>query len=1254
MATVLTGAEANLLPTVYFKKLILENAAFQGVQTRHLQPIVPPGGTPHPLYDIQSDDEDSTGPGTEIPDTTSDLRVSLQMEVKFEFDNNTAALQFISGNDTIPSMLSYVRILLKRTLDDKEDTDINDQPTGGWPLSDFIGHSIDFSNFPAVPTPNGTIMITIPIGGSGIGSVYKGPDISDVVDTPELPVNLSYSAYCWLDTADLEALYGIDLAGVEVQGLTTTEDVLVNSELKKTSTIYVIAPVTQAEDPSLRAPRPEDQGQLWPGAVRYMMTSREVNGIARVVYYWVPDLPYSSSSPYYNVKLEQRTIANTKLIDYRLMDEILNIDLDFTPATNIIDDLLDSFPCLTDAKVGTKLNTWFNNASPYSADVPQADIGTSCLKNRRIKLDTPDMYLSDVFISRDARSNCRFLFNLDYKRILRDKSAFGSLYEGDANASQIEKFSPILNLKIVRRRVDPEPSYNRLGTPIEGRVTSDFNSNANPVEFIIESQDNPGGILKTIEVPGKGEIKETNSLQLLDGSYPFQDNGIRTFSVSDLSFAYVRNTGDIPDDYYTYGLEVPSTQIPDPVTNQPTSPAGIYYQYGIELEIEDGSIRFLNKILDNADETDPGLRQIANNLKKYYGLVEQIVNSTKYYTDDDAIGIITNIEIYDGEFAPYYISSHLSKLVAAILKGDTESDLKTKFENLLIPDKVSLESINSLLSLVRNLINSIEKGLGHYLTPSFPTFRKNNVDKPAKRAILTLNKYFYNIFDASVPHTQHLDILGQDYIKYGSLPQCSLDSFRQRVDADVSLYWKTADPLKRSNSVSLKAPYDSPQFEAITDIETSKYTFISPANVKVGFDNKRLETGLALWDLTQPQTSYGTKGMDKWSKLSSVTAALNTKDFANYGKDVGIQAGKHLLGKLGVKVIRTPVPQILITNELNLEESKYLPVADILGASDLQVNENLVGIDNGITSSSFGHCSFESTNMLEEKEFSKALPIVEAFVNNLGRNGSFARRDKSGFIGNPHAIVPSPVNKQSFDINSSTNILEKLRKSPPSPQEIKKEMPESWSAQFCTATGAVIEAGPSLGFTDDVDFWANPTTNASMTWNYGVLGKIEILTGFVQDGLPSGGGPLLKKPIFTELGPVWTRVQASLSQDGYMICRISIAENSDIGLMAQTGLDLPILNEYFMLTAGETVENLIPIVAAQSQPTTDATSITDFMARELNPGQVTKGPVVAGIPYTPLTGFSQYTYGGSSGVQAAAEGYTDYTQGFKPPGGSGN
>mgnify|MGYP005824766935 CR=1 FL=1 len=184
MATVVTGAEANLLPTVYFKKIILENAAFQGVQTRHLQPIVPPGGTPHPLYNAvqPSDDEDSGGPTTIMEDTTSQLRVSLQMEVKFEFDNITTAFQFISGNDTIPSMLSYVRILLKRTLDDTEDTDINDQPTGGWPLSDFIGHSIDFSNFPAVPTVNGTIMITIPIGGSGIGSVYKGPDISDVVD----------------------------------------------------------------------------------------------------------------------------------------------------------------------------------------------------------------------------------------------------------------------------------------------------------------------------------------------------------------------------------------------------------------------------------------------------------------------------------------------------------------------------------------------------------------------------------------------------------------------------------------------------------------------------------------------------------------------------------------------------------------------------------------------------------------------------------------------------------------------------------------------------------------------------------------------------------------------------------------------------------------------------------------------------------------------------------------------------------------
>jgi hypothetical protein len=1368
-----TAAEANLLPTVYFKKVTLESTGFRGVQTKHLQPTVAPGKCPHPLYFSQaasglSADEmqhqilagskrydvtdvtervyeelkwaEYSSCPTSVQSTTgaeeSKLRVSLELEVKFEFNNTELATAFLKEG-----FLSAIRIEIYRgtARDDGEHTSgpLGFNSSAAAPrLGDYIGNSININNFSPVQTSRGTVEITIPIGTrTGAASAMTGPALIDEIDG-ELPINLEYRAKCVLDTNYLDEIAGIDMENITIEGLTTVEKVLENSKVKRTRDIYIIDPsgyadifrdIGQYAKIPFNAPRPEDRDQVWAGAVQYMpIKVTPIGGEELEASYWVTNLPSTeSNSPYYMLLLKPRTIPNTKIVDYRLTDQILSVETTFTPATSIIDDLLNTTSCKGVAVPGTKLNTWFNNDSPYTADLPVHNMGLSCLKSRRVKMNNPEMYLSDAFISRDPRGNCRLLFNVDFEKIIRDKSAFGNLYTPD-NKSRIQTFSSILNLRIVRRRVDIEPSYNRLGMPFEGREVNDFKLTAPAKEFIVESRD-VGGILETVQAEGKGEIKETSSL-ILEDLVPI-NLGIRTFNISDLSFAYVANDGTVPTDYYTYGHKIKDGEgvtIKTPVLNQPTSPAGIYYQYGIELEIEDGSVRFLNEILNNSDPTRPGLKQIEAQLVNYYGILEQYINSKRHYNEsnfplvvdyisatgldrtdygtvadaayfqimrvaamaaakppggaEDADGAIYKA-IYGVELGttggtlnlantpalPWNsIPIALANLVASILSPSggedatalTSADLRDKFEALLIPSSTNptLKTIGSVLSLVRNLIENVTKGLGVYLdsSDSFLSFESSGVSSSPKRAVITLNKYFYNIFDASVPHDTHLDILGEEYVEFGSIPRVTLAKFAQRADAEMELYFVSSNP---ENKISLETPYEDAMFDGLTDLQGSKHTFFSPANIKMGFDTPRLKTGLRLWDLSQPQTSHDTKGMDKYSAASAVAAALNTKDFPNHGGssvDKAMAAGKHLMGKLGVKVISTPIPKILISNELDIEEGAYIPVAEILSPDDRQVRENLVGLASDTESDSSFHCDLEAQLLSGEKEFSTALPIVEAFVNNLGRNGAFVTRGKDGKIQNPHNIVASPLNKQSFDVMSSTNILEKMRRSAVNPKDASKELPGSWKAQYVDASPAVIEKYGGVSGLEE-DLWADPTTQASMTWNYGVLGKVEVLMGYEKDGL---GNLLLKKPIFKELGPEWLKVESLLNQDtdnNFMLCRISVAENSEIGMMAQTGLDLPILNEYFMLTHDGSA--ILRNISTPPDPVTSSPRAQSVEIPGASGGPDTSVPAIA-VPYIPSDGGYPHStpvapyYGPSSGVQEASTGYTDYTQDYKPPGSS--
>tara|TARA_Y100000310_G_scaffold194048_1_gene194026 strand:+ start:935 stop:4804 length:3870 start_codon:yes stop_codon:yes gene_type:complete len=1272
MSIPLEASEKNLLPSIYFKKIILESG-------------------------------DSTAA------STGNLVVTLDLEINFEFDTSVNS-QFVLNND----LLQFAHIKIVRLVRAKEDrgsfnfslgTEITPDALEGWmsdtpatavqvrdsSLSELI--SGDITAYPASVTARGTTLIKVPLNGGASRGIV------DDIGASDIPSSLAYYAYCYYDMEEIGDAYNITLDDPDTNysGVVTGEEVLANSETVKTANVYIIAAVTDTDantsDGSTRIgvtasfdgyliniPKPVAGvpiiGQVWTGPRKCV----EMGG--------TPDEPIctkfatNTSVPGYDsLLLEKISIPNTRISDNRTFDVILGADLFLGPATNIIDDILGSLPCKGTGTPAGIVNSidWFDDASPYLAEKTKDVYGFSCTPDRRIKMNAPEIYFSEAYLSRDQDGNCRFLFQLDYDRIIRDKSLFGSLYndyQTNINKNKIKSLSPILNLRIVRRQVDPHNSYNRLGTPIVGRVRDEFH---NATEFLVESRDERTTQALKGDNNGKGEIKEISGIHTSDDAGDLLSAGIRTFTVSDFSLHGVSGetrtqaeidllthydraesneihmvpgtpTGDgtiPPDRPETYEerqarLESEQSHYDRGVymhaADPPAGPSPIYYQYGIELEVEDGTIPFLNYLLDSTDESTLGLKKIRTRFMDYYSKLEQFERSKRYY-NVDALVSATELGLYgtskkgnylykiagpqNSRTLPWNITGDLAWIVVAITTSQRAQmehiveaagtghavsisspsilaaangieqlkigTLQDNFDTFLNPETTTSENVNSMIVLVDRLIAAVEAALGNYLTPTTEnlTFTPSSTNQSYKRGIMTLNKYFYDVFDSNSPPNTHLDFLGEG--TYGSLFNMNMRSWEKRANSEVKMYFKSDKQEVINGKGFVEVPYDDPAFNNILNVKSTKNKVWSAAKISVGTnqDVKRVDSGLTMMDIKGPR-------MDKYTSISAQAIALNMKDFNPMGASLtqnGIAATKHLLVKLGIQVVPKAVPKVLILDVINLTDTRYIPVAQILGDDDFLVKEDLVGLT--LDKSAFG-IDYATAMRSYEKDFDDAIPILKGIVGNVARNGAFVQPDPSGRISNPHKMVAPPLNKKMFDVNSAESLFEKSRKSPMSGDA------GLWGAAFqsLVAAGTNSTIWDPLSFTntsfpsgggtveveanddgDGPDYFEGPD-QALMTWNYEILADIEILTGFEKDG--SGrrvlNWPKWESPDEYRWAQILTWFKDEPNEQAFILCRVSLKEDAELGLVPPPGVVLPIINEYFTLTK----ENLIGAFAVEA------------------------------------------------------------------------
>jgi hypothetical protein len=542
----------------------------------------------------------------------------------------------------------------------------------------------------------------------------------DVLQSPES--HLSYYAFCYLSLEKLLESYGISHR--HNLGPTTSpisgEKIISQGAIQATSFAYYIT-----------SPFPENMtGTFWTGPVQQLPS-----GSWRTMR-WDPH-PSSvggfrlvpTSPP---MDLERIEVRNSKIQDLRVINQVLNLNIDLIPS--------DNFPVIIEAK------DTFNNS-----------------------ISNPDTYISNAFMARDMKNNCRFMFEYDFLNALIKESRFGKILTNPRVSSETKKkifmYSPITNLEIKRRRVETARSFNRLGSPYSGVIRPD----GSPEEMIIvRTSSNPANkniLKKTKNISpgtGLGNSKDQVVGEIIEIlSLKNSPKNTRTIAVTDSSASDLQNGT---------------------------------FQYGANIEMEDGTIKFLNERVRR-------LNILRTYLMGYYNLkqipsknYQSITKIADYYdiffnttgrrrrTKDTAspnlaffiekteinnlrtelgflVGSLTSREtLYPWVIIPEYMVDTIES-ISDSPKLSNERQISADVSNfalrsMLDPVIATSESILGVIGSLDLIIQKIRTMLGpaaEVVIPN-PSTKRLGVSKSPRAAILKIEDYFAELFDANLSY----------------------------------------------------------------------------------------------------------------------------------------------------------------------------------------------------------------------------------------------------------------------------------------------------------------------------------------------------------------------------------------------------------------------------------------------------------------------------------------------------------------------
>jgi hypothetical protein len=195
-------------------------------------------------------------------------------------------------------------------------------------------------------------------------------------------------------------------------------------------------------------------------------------------------------------------------------------------------------------------------------------------------------YFSKLCLANTRTNSATLFFTVDYKKLIKNSSVYGKMFDlaEEEEINEILNNSRIKYMTLVRRRTTATTEYNSFGNPMNGSQVFDKEEYA---KTIARGWDTP-------ENSFSASNDATGGIREIDVFLSSKQNGLRFFTAEDRSMINI-----------TDGI----------------------YEYGVELEVEDGSFKYLLSL-------GQGLSEALHRLKEYYNEGNKL-GMTKYITEID-------------------------------------------------------------------------------------------------------------------------------------------------------------------------------------------------------------------------------------------------------------------------------------------------------------------------------------------------------------------------------------------------------------------------------------------------------------------------------------------------------------------------------------------------------------------------------------------------------------------------------------------
>ena len=387
-------------------------------------------------------------------------------------------------------------------------------------------------------------------------------------------------------------------------------------------------------------------------------------------------------------------------------------------------------------------------------------------------------YFSEMFLSRDRLNRAKFAFGVDFRKIIRDSSIFGNLYENinRTKSQELLNLSSIQYFALKRRRINDVMTNNKLGSQRGGQ--SLFEKESIPEETLLETGD----------TESKGLIKASNS-----------NAGIRELNL-------LLNNGEGVRFFTGYDESVSSLS------------DGIY-QYGVEVTIE--------------DKTKEYLEMLANDLsaekRKLY----------EYYTDANDNYIFTSNRftqdfIDDQNKKPENWKAPVTKYlnVASVVNSINIDRVEAEFFKMVSPEKATPKSIMALINIMDDLVARLGS-IVDFHSSSRGKSDKNREAKSYTSAGLNKMTTYEHWFTNDQINASLANNVGYDYLSntesasrstnISGLRAITIKNYSNRVSSEFKKYFEN----KRTKDDKISLSYLSPSFGYFKSSESGKiFNFI--------------------------------------------------------------------------------------------------------------------------------------------------------------------------------------------------------------------------------------------------------------------------------------------------------------------------------------------------------------------------------------------------------------------------------------------